>query len=59
VLCGPAIEKLEASPAGRIIVTDTIPIDGKYSGDRVTVLSSARTFADAIQQIHHSASRVS
>ena len=58
VLCGPAIEKLEASPAGRIIVTDTIPIDGKYEGDRVTVLSSARTFADAILQIHKSANIV-
>jgi len=58
VLCGPAIEKLEASPAGRIIVTDTIPIDGKYEGDRVTVLSSAATFADAIQQIHKSANIV-
>ncbi len=58
VLCGPAIEKLEASPAGRIIVTDTIPIDGKYEGDRVTVLSSAATFADAILQIHKSANIV-
>lgn len=55
VLCGPAIEKLEASPASQIIVTDTIPIDGKYEGDRVAVLSSASTFADAILQIHKSA----
>jgi len=58
VLCGPAIEKLEASPARRIIVTDTIPIDGKYEGDRVTVLSSARSFAHAIRQIHKSANIV-
>ncbi len=58
VLCGPAIEKLEASPAGQIIVTDTIPIDGKYEGDRVTVLSSAKTFAEAILQIHKSANVV-
>ena len=43
---------------GQIIVTDTIPIDGKYEGDRVKVLSSARIFAEAIQQIHKSANIV-
>lgn len=55
VLCGPAIEKLEKSPVSGIFVTDTIPLEGKYRGERITVLSSARTFADAIREIHFSA----
>ncbi|MEE8141954.1 MAG: ribose-phosphate diphosphokinase, partial [Planctomycetota bacterium] len=55
VLCGPAIEKLEASPIQGIFVTDTIPIEGKYQGGRVKVLSSSKTFAEAICQIHFSA----
>ncbi|MFQ5653919.1 MAG: ribose-phosphate diphosphokinase [Planctomycetota bacterium] len=55
VLCGPAIEKLERSPIQGIYVTDTVPVEGKYEGDRVTVLSSAHVFGDAIRQIHASA----
>ena len=56
VLCGPAIELLEGSPIQGIYVTDTIPIEGKYEGDRVKVLSTAEAFARAIRQIHASAS---
>ena len=55
VLCGPAIEKLEASPIEGIYVSDTIPITGKYEGDRVKVLSTSSLFANAIRQIHFSA----
>ncbi len=55
ILCGSAIEKLVASPVSGIYVTDTIPLAGKYDGDRITVLSSATLFADAIRQIHRSA----
>ena len=55
VLCGPAIEILEAAPIQGIYVTDTIPITGKYDGDRVRVLSICHTFASAIRQIHYSA----
>lgn len=52
VLCGPAVEKLEAAPIEQIFVTDTIPVDNKYKRDNITVLSTARTFADAIRSIH-------
>ncbi len=52
VFCGPAVERLEASPIEAVYVTDTIPIEQKYHFDRVQVLSSARLFADAIEQIH-------
>ncbi|MEM7165249.1 MAG: ribose-phosphate pyrophosphokinase [Planctomycetota bacterium] len=52
VLCGPAVEKLEAAPIEQIFVTDTIPIDNKYKRDNITVLSTANTFANAIRSIH-------
>ena len=55
VLCGPAIERLEASPIEGIYVTDTIPVNGKYMEDRVHVLTSAKLFASVIEQIHRSA----
>ncbi len=55
ILCGPALERLEASPVKGIYVTDTIPIDGKCAGDRIKVLSCAKMFADAIREIHMSA----
>ena len=56
VLCGPAVERLQASPAKEIAVVDTIPVDGKISGDRVALLSCASAFANSIRQIHKSAS---
>ncbi|MDE0958225.1 MAG: ribose-phosphate pyrophosphokinase [Planctomycetota bacterium] len=56
VLCGPAVERLQASPAQEIAVVDTIPVDGKISGDRVALLSCASAFANSIRQIHKSAS---
>lgn len=56
VLCGPSLEKLENSPIGGIYVTDTIPLRDQDSGGRVTVLSTAEIFADAIQRVHESSS---
>ncbi len=57
VLCGPAIEKMDAAPIQQIFVKDTIPIEGKYDSDRITVLSCSKTFAEAIRQIHYSATQ--
>ncbi len=56
VLCGPAVERLLASPAHEFAFVDTIPVDGKISSDRVSVLSCASAFGNAIRQIHKSAS---
>ncbi|MFN0057261.1 MAG: ribose-phosphate diphosphokinase [Planctomycetota bacterium] len=55
VLCGPAMDKLEKAPVKGIFVSDTIPMSGKPSGGRWKVLSSAKLFAEAIRQIHQSA----
>ncbi len=56
VLCGPAVERLLASPSREFAFVDTIPVDGKISDDRVALLSCAPAFANSIRQIHKSAS---
>jgi len=52
VLSGPALERLEAAPIQEVILTNTIPIDPVRMPAKVTVLSVARLFAQAILRIH-------
>lgn len=52
VFCGPAIERLAASPVKEITVTDTVPVNGEKKLDKVTVLSIAPLLGEAIQRIH-------
>jgi ribose-phosphate pyrophosphokinase len=51
VFCGPAVERLNACPAARILVTDTNPFGGN-TPDRLEVVSLAPMVAQAIQNIH-------
>ena len=55
VLCGPAVERLDACPADAILVTDTIPRRGK-SPEKLVVVSVAPLLAQAIQNLHESKS---
>ncbi len=55
VLCGPAVERLDACPADTILVTDTIPRRGK-SPERMRVVSIAPLLAQAIHNVHQSKS---
>ena len=55
VLCGPAVERLNACPADVILVTDTIPRRGP-SPDKLEVVSVAPLFAKAIANLHQSKS---
>jgi ribose-phosphate pyrophosphokinase len=50
VFSGPAYDRLADSPIDRIVVTDTIPIR-PGAPDKITVLSTASTFADSIRRI--------
>jgi ribose-phosphate pyrophosphokinase len=50
VFSGPAFERLSDSAIERIVVTDTIPIS-PGAPDKITVLSTAGTFADSIRRI--------
>ncbi len=55
VLSGPAIERIEASPLQRVVVTDTIPLrEEARASDKFQVLSVSRILGEAIKRIHHS-----
>ena len=52
VLSGPAIERLRNSSIRELVITDTIPLPPEKQLPKITVLSVASLFADAIQRIH-------
>ncbi|UCD54873.1 MAG: ribose-phosphate pyrophosphokinase [Candidatus Omnitrophota bacterium] len=53
VLCGPAIERIAASPLKELVVTDTIPIEDSKMIDKIKVLTLAPLLASAIKRIHN------
>ena len=53
VLCGPAMERIAASPIKELIVTDTIPIEESKMIEKIKVLSIAPLLANAIKRIHN------
>ncbi|MFT5463030.1 MAG: ribose-phosphate pyrophosphokinase [Planctomycetota bacterium] len=55
VLCGPATERLDACPAEKIVVTDTIPQHGQ-GPKNLHVVSVAPLIAKAITNLHESKS---
>ncbi len=52
VLSGPAIDRLRDSNIKEVVVTDTIPLPEQKRLPKITVLSVAPMFAEAIQRIH-------
>jgi ribose-phosphate pyrophosphokinase len=53
VLAGSAVEKLRASPVKEIVVTDTIPLNGKMAEDpRFRVVTVSTLLGEAIRRIH-------
>jgi len=52
VLSGPAIERLEKSPIEELIVTDTLLISPEKKMEKMTILSVASLFGEAILRIH-------
>ena len=53
VLCGPAMERITASPLKELVVTDTIPIEESKITDKIKVLTLAPLLANAIKRIHN------
>jgi ribose-phosphate pyrophosphokinase len=51
VLSDPAPDRLKAAPISRVVVTDTLPIDGARCFDKLEVLSVAKIIADAIDAV--------
>jgi len=57
VLSGPAIERINAAPIDKLIVTNTIPLSAAgAASDKIVVLSVARLLAQAIRSIHEETS---
>ena len=57
VFSGPAIERLNNSPAEKIIVTDTIPLTEEASKcEKIIQLSVDELLAEAIRRIHNNES---
>lgn len=52
VLSGRAIERLAAAPIKELVVTNTIPLPESKRLDKITVLSVAPLFAEAIRRIY-------
>lgn len=52
VLSGPAIDRLKNSLIKEVVVTDTIPLSKDKMFDKITVLSIAPLFAEALRRIH-------
>jgi ribose-phosphate pyrophosphokinase len=53
VLSGPAVDRINASPIGELIVTNTIPLNSKAQNcSKLTVLSIAGLLGEAIKRIH-------
>jgi len=57
VLAGKAVEKLSKAPIKEVVVTDTIPLNGKDKDfSNLRVLTIANLLGEAIRRIHHSES---
>jgi ribose-phosphate pyrophosphokinase len=52
VFSPPALQRLMKSSIREVIVTDTIPLPGEVDTERITVLSVAPLFGEAIRRIH-------
>ncbi|MFC1871602.1 ribose-phosphate diphosphokinase [Chloroflexota bacterium] len=52
VFSGQAIKRIAASPIKEVVVTDTIPVNGEKSLDKITVLPIASLLGEAIHRIH-------
>ncbi len=57
VLSGPAIERIENAPIEKLIITNTIPVNGvRGESKKLVVLSVARLLGQAIRSIHEETS---
>jgi ribose-phosphate pyrophosphokinase len=52
VFSGPAVKRIAESPIKEVIVTDSIPVKGRKKLDKITILSIAPLFGEAIRRIH-------
>lgn len=53
VLSGNAIKLIEESPIQKLVVADTIPMDGKNLTNKFEVITVSHLFGEAIKRIHN------
>jgi ribose-phosphate pyrophosphokinase len=56
VLCGSAVERLQAAPLQQLVVSDSIPLPPNKKLPFIQVLTIAPLLADAIKRIHYNES---
>jgi ribose-phosphate pyrophosphokinase len=55
VLSGAAVERIEASPLDKVVVTNTIPLNEKArNGSKIMALSVAELLGETIKRVHNS-----
>ena len=55
VLSGTAVERIEASPLDKVVVTNTIPLNEKArNGSKIMALSVAELLGETIKRVHNS-----
>ncbi len=52
ILCGPAVERIDAVGAREVVMTDTVPLRGKHGKTPIRQLTVAPLLAEAIKRIH-------
>jgi ribose-phosphate pyrophosphokinase len=52
VLCANAVGRIAASPLQEVVVSNTVPVGPEKRIDKITVLSVAPLFGEAIKRIH-------
>jgi ribose-phosphate pyrophosphokinase len=53
VLTAGSIERIEASPITKLIITDTVENQPVRFSDKIEVISAAPLFGEAIRRIHY------
>lgn len=56
VLCGQAVERLQASSVKEVVITDSIPLKPQKAAGKIKVLTAAPLLGEAIKRIHRNES---
>lgn len=52
IFSGSAIQRIDSSPVKKVVVTNTVPVNGGKESEKISVLSIAPLLGEAIHRIH-------